>query len=394
VLAGAAAFNGTDSSIMVPDSPSLDNTPAFTLSYRFKANTFNGAGLVAKRVSFNDNNSYGTFLTADGKLNIDIDSNNNRFTSTTGFERGAWYHIALVFDGSLAADQRAKLYVDGALDRTATETSASIPNYNSPLYVGILSAPTTAYFDGLIDDVRFQRRALTAADVAAISQETSRRAPAVTTGPPPAAITNTSVPLTGSVTVDSGPAATTTWSKINGPGNAFFANPASPVTSVSFDQPGTYLLKLTAANPNAEVSRTLTIEVAPNPAYFAGWQSLTWPGVTDPGIIGPDMDPDHDGIINLLEWALNLSATTPGTIPASLAKNSGLWTYTYTRRKTAPGEATFLVEWSGTLANDWTNSGIGVETPVSSTLQSETVKVALPAATNGRCFVRLRVTRP
>ncbi len=96
-LAGAAAFNGTDSYIAVPDSNSLDNTAAFTLSWWFKANTFNSAGLVAKRINFDNNNSYGSFLTIDGKLNVDINSNNNRFTSTTTFNTGAWYHVAIVF---------------------------------------------------------------------------------------------------------------------------------------------------------------------------------------------------------------------------------------------------------------------------------------------------------
>jgi Concanavalin A-like lectin/glucanases superfamily/PKD domain len=786
-LTGAASFNGTDSYVSIPDSPVLDSTSAFTLSYWFKANTFNSSGLVSKRLNFNDNNSYSTFLGIDGKLNVDIDSNNNRFTSNSTFERGAWYHIALVFDGSLATDQRAKLYINGELDKTSTETSTSIPNYTAPFLIGILNNPTTAYFDGLIDEVRFHRRALTASEVTAVHIETGRQAPKIAIGQPPPAVINTSVSLTATVAVDSGPAATTAWTKTSGPGSASFSNPSSPVTSVSFNQPGEYVLRLTATNafgqtfvetnitaslplpivtitqpqnpvylanilhslrlsasiatqgvpgtpviswsqasgpgittftgpsaadtnatfsspgnyilrctvtntagsatadvavsvatpstvtfrqgnenyshtatflradsttwnsgsrdlllvgkslngpafravfsfpllnvpnnavltnvslnlrthdsqagtgtvstlelrplndiptegtgnsssdaangagtgatwnhrtasqtwtnpggdfgsivltsvpgfnattlnssktfpstsnfiaaaqaavssgqplslmlyspttesgannnfirlsaddhatstnrpqlsvswatspapvidpgiapaavrnepanltgtttgaassiwslisgpgsvlfgnpnlpattatfsqpgiyqlkltaihPNAEVSRSLNLEVTANPAIFGDWQSLTWPGSNDPEIIAPNKDPDQDGIDNLLEWALDLDAKTPSTTPAALSENNGLWEFTYTRRKTAPGEAVFLVEWSDSLESGWADSGVSAESPVSSTASSETVKVTLPTSPNGKAFVRLRVTRP
>ena len=83
---GAADFNGIDSYLAVPDSSSLDNTAAFTLSYWFRAETLgNNTGLVAKRISLNDNNSYGFFLGLDGKLSVDVNSSNNRFTSSTTF---------------------------------------------------------------------------------------------------------------------------------------------------------------------------------------------------------------------------------------------------------------------------------------------------------------------
>jgi hypothetical protein len=35
------------------------------------------------------------------------------------------------------------------------------------------------------------------------------------------------------------------------------------------------------------------------------------------------MDPDHDGISNLMEWALRLTATQPDTVKASIPAGSG-----------------------------------------------------------------------
>jgi hypothetical protein len=258
-ITGAAGFNGSDSYLAVPDSSSLDNTAAFTLSYWFRAETLgNNTGLVAKRVGPSDNNSYGFFLGLDGKLSVDVNSSNNRFTSSTTFNSGTWYHVALVFDGSLAEAQRSKLYVNGVLDTTATETSSSVPNHASSLYIGVL-APGGNVFDGLIDEVRFHRRALSATEVAALENATDTFAPTVSAGPAPAAIVGTAATLTGIAGVDAGPAPTVLWSKLSGPGNATFANPAAAATTVTFDQPGTYLLRLTATNSTAQTSADLSV---------------------------------------------------------------------------------------------------------------------------------------
>lgn len=363
-LAGAAAFNGTDSYIAVPDSNSLDNTAAFTLSWWFKANTFKGAGLVAKRINFDNNNSYGSFLTVDGKLNVDINSNNNRFTSTTTFNTGAWYHVAIVFDGSLASTERAKLYVNGSLDKTSTETSTSIPNYTSALHIGTL-LPGNPVFDGLIDEVRFHRRALSALEITAIRNETGTYAPTVSAGPAPASIVNIPSSLSGGVTVDSGPAATAAWSKLSGPGNVVFANPASPVTSVTFDQPGNYVLRLTATNSSgqtfADLSDTIFAATLPPPV-------VTVSSPSSPVFLA---DTAH---------ALRLSASVetggvPGTPTFVWSQPSGPGTVSFGDPSAADTSATFSAPGSYVLRCTATNAGgtatadatVAVATPASAT---------------------------
>ena len=261
-ITGAASFNGTDSYLAVPDHASLDNTAAFTLSYWFRAESLgNNTGLVAKRVGLNDNNSYGFFLGLDGKLSVDVNSSNNRFTSNTTFNSGTWYHVALVFDGSLAEAQRSKLYVNGVLDTTAAETSTSVPNYNSSLHIGVL-APGGSVFNGSIDEVRFHRRALSAAEVAALESATDTFAPSVATGPAPAAIVATAANLTGTAGAEAGPTPTVLWSKVSGPGSTTFANASAAATTVTFDQAGTYVLRLTATNSTAQTSADLTVTAA------------------------------------------------------------------------------------------------------------------------------------
>lgn len=309
---GAAVCNGTDSWLTVPDHATLDPSSAFTVSYWFKADAFTNAGLVSKRLTLSDNNTFSTFLGLDGKLNVDINTNNDRFTSATTFNRGLWYHIALVFDGTQAAASRARLYVNGTLDITENETSATVPAGTAPILLGILNAGTTAFFDGRLDEVRFYRRALSATEVSALARDT-------------------------------GPLAT---------------------------------------------------GALPDPARFAEWQALSWPGLSDSAIIGPQADPEKDGHANLLEWALHLLPLANDRPVAGLTRNGSNLEYTWTRRKTAPGEAAWQVEWSDSLTGAWSTANVVHATPVPLSATAESVRSTLPAGPDGRRYVRVRVTLP
>jgi PKD repeat protein len=217
-------------------------------------------------------------------------------------------------------------------------------------------------------------------------------APVIATGPAPSATPGAPAALTGSA---SG-ATATTWSLVSGPGTATFADSNNPATTVTFSQPGIYTLRLLSSNASGTVSRTLavTATASNNPAVFADWQQLTWPGQSNPAIIGPDADPDGDGLTNLTEWALHLDATSPDVYRPIFSKNGSVLEYTYIRRKTAPGEATFIVEWSDTLGNDWSSDGVLSDLPVPIDGTSESVRSTVPAGANMRRFLRLNVLKP
>ncbi len=394
---GAAAFNGTDSYLTVPDANTLDGTSAFTLSYWFKVNTINGAGLVSKRTNITDNNAYTTFLQTDARLNVDIDTNNDRFTSNTAFATGAWYHVAVVFDGALAAASRARLYVNGVLDVVADETSASVPNYTSSLKVGITHVGTTAFLDGLVDDVRFHRRALPASEVAAIAG--GNFAPTVSCGTTPAATNAIAANLSGSASNDITGTLTTAWSKVTGPGTATFANAASPATTVTFNQPGAHVLRLTATNSAAQDFAEIAVTVAANANIFADWQSLIWPGVTDANIIGPLADPDFDGVKNLIEHALGTIANSAASaaLPTSIWRNVSGTDYLalQVRRPIVRIAITYAAEVSGTLAAGTWTAAVQDGAPIANGDGTETVvfRDPIPRGTDPR-FIRLKITQP
>ena len=218
---------------------------------------------------------------------------------------------------------------------------------------------------------------------------TGNHAPGVNPGPPPSAFIGTPATLGGSISR----ATSCHWKLLSGPGPAAFSDASSAPSTVTFNQAGAYLLELTATGPFAQTSRTLAINVAAlNPAILSDWQAITWPGITDPQIIGPNADPDGDGLCNLLEWSLHLFPTQPDSFHPDFVKTGLVLEYTYTRRKTAPGEAIYQVEWSDNLDNAWSTLGV-TETRISGTDETETIHATMPAS-NGRRFVRLSVQRP
>jgi uncharacterized protein len=65
----------------------------------------------------------------------------------------------------------------------------------------------------------------------------------------------------------SGPAPSTVWSKVSGPGAVTFADDKAAVTTATFSTPGTYVLQVAADNGETKAASTLTVQVElPPPA--------------------------------------------------------------------------------------------------------------------------------
>ena len=94
----------------------------------------------------------------------------------------------------------------------------------------------------------------------------ANKAPVVSAGRDRAIALPNPLVLSGTVADDglpAGAALTVAWSKVSGPGNATFANAADPATSVSFDAPGTYGIRLTASDTEFTSTANATIVVLP-----------------------------------------------------------------------------------------------------------------------------------
>ncbi len=147
---------------------------------------------------------------------------------------------------------------------------------------------------------------------------------------------------------------------------------------------------LTAYFDNVKVE--LIGGTALDPASFPDWQQITWPDNTDQNTIGANSDPDGDGMNNFQEWALARNPTAADAFLPAAYQDGANVLYTYTRRRGANGEATFLVEWSENLV-EWFTTGIVTSpaNPIDAT--TESVLVSLPASPSGKTFIRVRIVR-
>ena len=137
---------------------------------------------------------------------------------------------------------------------------------------------------------------------------------------------------------------------------------------------------------------SLTVIGGTNPAWFTDWQEITWPGSTNEAINGLNSDPDSDNLTNLMEWALHLDPKQASPFTPTMIIDGEFMLHTYVRRKIAPNQNTFHVEWSDTLrADDWSEIDTTPSPSVSIDATRESVTTAIPISPHNRRFVRIRI---
>jgi hypothetical protein len=81
-------------------------------------------------------------------------------------------------------------------------------------------------------------------------------------------------------------------------------------------------------------------------------------------------------------------------VPQTATKSASTIDFVYTKNKSAT-DVTYIVEWSDTLFNDWSTSGVSAPTILSDNGISQQLKVTVPAGSGvTKRFVHLKVTRP
>ncbi len=197
-----------------------------------------------------------------------------------------------------------------------------------------------------------------------------------------------------------------TWGLANIGGSG---GPANIGVAVPPTLPLTLHVRLAATAPLGVVAGNLTISTADattqivalsgtvtdEPAYthHEEWRFANFGSYASENAAADAADPDHDGLSNLLEYALGLDPNASGTFPASLALNGANLEYTYTRSSAAKDNGVaYQIEWSDTLdVGSWSVETV-TEQITSTEGALETVKASIPAGTGAKRFLRLRVT--
>ena len=169
----AGSFSGT-ACIDIPDAETLHGATGLTLSAWILPTKLNHGenanGVISKRTAGMLENEYSMAVWKNDNVYVDLDGETDRFPGTSAILEKVWAQLTVVYDGTRPLAQRARVYVNGTLDVTKPETSATLTRYPSILHVGCMPAPTASTptqqnFIGEIDEVVIWNRALTDAEI-------------------------------------------------------------------------------------------------------------------------------------------------------------------------------------------------------------------------------------
>jgi len=145
-----------------PDSPLLDNTSGYSFFMVTRPQNVdnNARVIVSKRTGVAINQSFMQFFFTGSRFYTDIQTNNNRYNTSSTFAANNNYIIDQFYDGTLAMASRCRTYVGGTLDVTSPETNTLVPDNASPLVIGSTDASDPRPFGGYISEIILYRTAL------------------------------------------------------------------------------------------------------------------------------------------------------------------------------------------------------------------------------------------
>jgi Concanavalin A-like lectin/glucanases superfamily len=159
----AAEFNGVNSQIVIPDSPSL-RLNQFTIAlwiYPLQVRS-DYQPLVVKEDSSAYNRNYGLYIvlnTMQIRYSAFAGDCVTRFAANSASQLtlNAWNHVAFTYDGVTE-----KLYLNGVLDISNAAVSASLCQAAVPVKLGMETSALIP-FDGSLDEIQIFNQALSAA---------------------------------------------------------------------------------------------------------------------------------------------------------------------------------------------------------------------------------------
>ncbi|MHC4431834.1 MAG: LamG domain-containing protein [Planctomycetota bacterium] len=157
-LGGALEFDGAGDYVDCGSSPDFEIAVNISITCWIKVNVFDKswqAIMTTSDSSWRVHRSSGTNNIAWGTSGLSPTD----LTGTTDVSTGEWFHVATVYNGA-----QKLLYINGNLD-ASSDSTGNISASSMPVYIGENSGATGRHWDGLIDDVRIYKRALTDTEI-------------------------------------------------------------------------------------------------------------------------------------------------------------------------------------------------------------------------------------
>ncbi|HWB05333.1 MAG TPA: choice-of-anchor D domain-containing protein [Verrucomicrobiales bacterium] len=104
-------------------------------------------------------------------------------------------------------------------------------------------------------------------------------------------------------------------------------------------------------------------------------------------------DPDHDGVVNLVEYATLTEPDVPNPSPGELTADIDMMSYTFTQSVEALDYVHFSVDWSDSMLGPWNSTDPLVHGVKSDDGSRQSVTLTFYAGGLHRLFLRLKVTR-
>jgi hypothetical protein len=157
----AFEFNGTDTSVTVEHSTSLDVAQGITIAFWIRLHSLPtlAVNILRKVLAGVEDKGFG--LGPDGSFSFYLFDVMNRasLASHTALTLDDWHYISTTYDGA-----SVKIYVDGSLD-ASTPASGNIANGAGALVLG----HTIGFFAGDLDEIRWYSRSLSEAEIASLA---------------------------------------------------------------------------------------------------------------------------------------------------------------------------------------------------------------------------------
>jgi hypothetical protein len=157
---GAISLDGIDDMVTIGDHADLDLTNALTLEAWVKPDTLKAWQTIALKEAPSDP-AYALYATGGGTAQANAWIGARGVYSPSKLQANKWVHVALTYDGS-----KARVYLDGVLKATGTGVPSALAS-TGVLRIGGNGLYSGEQFDGLIDDLRIYKRALSATEIVA-----------------------------------------------------------------------------------------------------------------------------------------------------------------------------------------------------------------------------------